>query len=49
MLVSAHGDNAEAVAHTKLLDARQRDHEGDMIVWQGVITQIENIRREREA
>ena len=47
MLLSAHGDDAEAVAQAKLLDARQRDHEGDIIVWDGVITQMANIRRAR--
>ena len=46
MLVTAHGDAAEEVARGRLQDAEHRAHEGDMLVWQGVITQIQRIRCE---
>lgn len=44
MLISVRGDGAEAHAAEKLADARERQHEGDEIVWQGVLTQIARIR-----
>lgn len=47
MLVSAYGADAEAHAEAKLADAHQRDHEGDTIVWQGIITQLALIREQR--
>ena len=44
MLITVRGDGAEAHAAAKLADARARQHEGDEIVWQGVITQLARIR-----
>lgn len=44
MLIAARGDGAEAHAAAKLADAQARQHEGDEIVWQGVITQLARIR-----
>lgn len=44
MLIAARGDGAEAHADAKLADAQLREHEGDEIVWQGVITQLAKIR-----
>jgi hypothetical protein len=44
MLVATHGDDAEAHAASKLADAKSRQHEGDEIVWQGIITQLRRIR-----
>ena len=44
MLVATHGDDAEAHAEDKLADALERGHEGDEIVWRGVITQLARIR-----
>lgn len=44
MLISVHGDGAEDHAAAKLADAQRRQHEGDEIVWQGVITQLARIR-----
>lgn len=44
MLISVHGDGAEAHAAAKLVDAQERQHEGDEIVWQGILTQLSRIR-----
>lgn len=44
MLITVHGDRAEAHAAAKLADAKARQHEGDEIVWQGVITQLGRLR-----
>ncbi len=44
MLITARGEGAEAHAAEKLADARARQHEGDKIVWQGVITQLARLR-----
>lgn len=44
MLIAVRGDGAEAHAAAKLADAQARQHEGDEIVWQGVITQLARIR-----
>ena len=44
MLISVHGDGAEAHAAAKLGDAKARQDEGDEIVWQGIITQLGRIR-----
>lgn len=44
MLITVHGDGAEAHAAMKLADAQARQHEGDEIVWQGIITQLGRIR-----
>lgn len=46
MLVIAHGGSAEEIARDRPEDAEQRQHEGDMLVWQGVITQVQRIRGE---
>lgn len=47
MLVSAHGDDAEAAAGERLNTALAADDEAGEIVWRGVLTQIERIRSER--
>jgi len=44
MLISVRGDGAETHAEAKLADAQARQHEGDEIVWQGIITQLGRIR-----
>ena len=44
MLITVHGEGAEAHAAAKLADAQVRQHEGDEIVWQGIITQLGRIR-----
>jgi len=44
MLVAARGDGAEAHAQAQLQDAEARDHEGDTVVWRGVLTQLDKIR-----
>lgn len=44
MLIAARGDGAETHAAAKLADARACQHEGDEIVWRGVITQLGRIR-----
>jgi hypothetical protein len=47
MLVTAHGDLAEAHAEAKLAEACRRQHEGDEIIWRGIITQLGRVRAER--
>lgn len=47
MLVSVHGDGAEAHAASKFAEAIASDDEGGEIVWQGVVTQLARIREER--
>ncbi len=44
MLVASHGDGAEAHAEAQLRDAEERAHEGDAIVWRGVLSQLGRIR-----
>ncbi|MBA3510856.1 hypothetical protein [Sphingomonas sp.] len=44
MLIAVRGPGAEDHAAAKLADAQARQHEGDEIVWQGVITQLARIR-----
>lgn len=44
MLVSTHGDGAEAHAEIKLSEARHSGDEAGEIVWSGVITQLARIR-----
>jgi hypothetical protein len=44
MLVSIHGPEAEKVAIEKLRDAEQRLHEGDEIVWTGIVNALARIR-----
>jgi hypothetical protein len=44
MLVSTHGDEAEAHAQTQLAEARATDDEAGEIIWTGVITQLKGIR-----
>ncbi len=44
MLVSTRGDDAEAFAESQLQDAGRRGHEGDTLVWDGVLTQIRKMR-----
>ena len=48
MLISTHGDDAEAHAVAKLAEAEAAKDEGGEIVWRGVITQLERIRCESE-
>lgn len=45
MLISTHGDEAEAHAQAKLADAEEMGDEGGLIVWSGVITQLRVIRK----
>ena len=45
MLVTVHGEGAEEHAAGKLADAQARQHEGDEIVWQGIVTQLALIRK----
>lgn len=47
MLISIHGSDAEGVAIAKLQDAEQRSHEGDEIVWNGIITALASIRADQ--
>jgi hypothetical protein len=44
MLVSTHGDCAEAHAKAKLAEAQAEADEGGEIVWTGVITQLQRFR-----
>lgn len=44
MLISSHGDGAEAHATEKLAEARAAQDEGGEIVWEGVITQLARMR-----
>lgn len=44
MLISTHGERAEAHAMAKLAEAEQQGEEGQVIVWTGVITQLKRIR-----
>lgn len=47
MLISVRGDSAEAHAQSKLDEALKSEHEGDEIVWRGVITQLARIRADQ--
>ena len=44
MLVTTHGDSAEAHAQVKLGEAQEQNDEAGEIVWSGVITQLARIR-----
>ena len=44
MLVTIHGAEAEKVAVGKLRDAEERLHEGDEIVWTGIVNALARIR-----
>lgn len=44
MLITVHADGAEAHGAAKLADAQARKHEGDEIVWLGIMTQLGRIR-----
>ena len=46
MLISVHGDGAEAHARAKIEEAIAEDHEGNRIVWEGVLSQVAKIRAE---
>lgn len=44
MLIATHGGNAERTAQAKLAAAIADEHEGNQIVWTGIITQLREIR-----
>jgi hypothetical protein len=44
LLISNHGDRAEAHAKAKFAEAQAEADEGGEIVWNGVITQLRRIR-----
>lgn len=44
MLIATHGADAEATAELNLNRAIADGHEGNEIVWRGVITQLREIR-----
>ena len=44
MLIATHGENAEGTAEANLSRAIEEGHEGDEIVWRGVISQLRAIR-----
>jgi hypothetical protein len=44
MLVSTHGQGAEAHAQAKLAEAHGQGDEDGEIVWSGVLTQLKRIR-----
>ena len=49
MLVSSHGDDAEAVAEERLAAALDDGHAGDIIVWKEIRKKLGEIRAERAA
>jgi len=44
MLIAKHGENAERIAQENLANAVAEEHEGNEIVWAGIITQLREIR-----
>lgn len=44
MLIATHGKNAERTAQENLAKAIAEEHEGNEIVWTGIITQLQEIR-----
>lgn len=44
MLIATHGENAERTAQENLERAIAEGHEGNEIVWTGIITQLGEIR-----
>ena len=45
MLVSTHGDAAEAHAEQQLVFAKEQGDEAGEIVWNGILTKLAEIRR----
>ena len=48
MLISSHGDDAEAVASDNLARSLEAGDSGEIIVWKEVGAKIGEIRRDRE-
>ncbi|WP_242128495.1 hypothetical protein [Sphingobium sp. Sx8-8] len=44
MLIATHSENAERTAQENLANAIAEEHEGNQIVWTGIITQLREIR-----
>jgi len=44
MLIATCGENAEDTAYGNLAKAIAEEHEGNEIVWAGIITQLREIR-----
>ena len=44
MLIATHGPGAESTAQANLARAVAENHEGDQIVWEGVLSQLQSLR-----
>lgn len=44
MLIATHGDDAEQVVIERLTEALASEDEAMIIVWEGVLTQLEKLR-----
>lgn len=46
MLIATHGEDAERAAQENLANAIAEEHEGNEIVWTGILAQLREIRDE---